>query len=165
MSKLPCFFCRQYWKHVVAVSSIEDQLQHNEQSGRYTILDDEFYLPVWRSQSEHNKQGSGEDLDEDGQSLAASVFEECIRQSYVTYKSLLSLGVTKEQARLALPVNVYVSWVSTMSLHAALHFCTLRLDSHAQWEIQQYAKYIASACERVAPHVTRAWMAKYCLSS
>ena len=58
------------------------------------------------------------------------------------YTRLLKLGVCKEQARMVLPLALYTECYWTCSLQAAMHFLTLREDSHSQWEIQEYARAI-----------------------
>jgi len=54
----------------------------------------------------------------------------------------LNMGVCKEQARMVLPLNLYSECYWTASLQAVMHFLKLREDSHAQWEIQEYARAI-----------------------
>ena len=62
------------------------------------------------------------------------------RESFITYNRLLSKGIAPEQARFVLPQGTYTEWWWTGSLAAYARVCKLRADSHAQWEVQQYAK-------------------------
>jgi len=59
----PLFVARQWWKHTVASSHVDDQNGWNESSRRYITENEEFYIPKgdeWRSKPENSKQGSGE---------------------------------------------------------------------------------------------------------
>jgi thymidylate synthase (FAD) len=46
-------------------------------------------------------------------------------------------------ARMALPVNLYTQFYWTVNARSLMNFVSLRADSHAQWEIQQYAEALA----------------------
>ena len=72
------------------------------------------------------------------------------------YKALIALGVCREQARCVLPLGLYSEVYWTVSLQAAAHFIRLRTDSHAQWEIQQYAQAVRRVVEEVFPVGLRA---------
>ncbi len=48
-------------------------------------------------------------------------------------------GVAREQARKDLPLCTYTEAYWKVDLHNLLHFLALRMDSHAQWEIRQFA--------------------------
>ena len=56
--KAPLFVARQWWKHTVACTYVDDQLGWNEKSFRYCLAkDNEYYYPsVFRQQSANNKQ-------------------------------------------------------------------------------------------------------------
>jgi thymidylate synthase (FAD) len=58
------------------------------------------------------------------------------------YRERLTCGVAREQARKDLPLSTYTEAYWKVDLHNLLHFLSLRMDSHAQHEIQQYAKTI-----------------------
>ncbi len=62
--------------------------------------------------------------------------------AFLDYEALLKLGVCKEQARAVLPLATMTEFICTASLQAWWHFYRLRSDSHAQYEIQVYAKSI-----------------------
>jgi thymidylate synthase (FAD) len=69
-------------------------------------------------------------------------------------------GVAPEQARLLLPAYaMYVRWRWTASLNALLHFISLRMDSHAQYEIQAYADAIFTEVQKAFPITTTEWLA------
>ena len=144
--KLPIFVARQWIRHRTA--------NVNEYSGRYSILDREFYLPepsALAVQSANNKQGRGDPL-------APEVADEVLRllrrdatQCYDTYEGLIDdTGLARELARMNLPVNYYTQWYWKIDLHNLLHFLALRIDPHAQYEIRVYGEAIAQ--------VVRAWV-------
>lgn len=117
----------------------------NEYSTRYQEAIDSRYVvdEAWRTQSASNRQGS------DGYITDAAVLMELSddetnlhAHAQDVYKRRLALGVAKEQARKDLPLSTYTEAVWKINLHNLLHFLQLRMDSHAQWEIQQYAKII-----------------------
>ena len=55
--------------------------------------------------------------------------------------------LAREIARIDLPMSTYTQWYWKIDLHNLLHFLTLRVDTHAQWEIQEIGR--ASCRERV----------------
>lgn len=150
--KLPIFVMRQFVRH---------RMQNlNEVSARYTELPNEFYIPdKWRKQDTANKQGSV-DMVTDNHSLFTNwVTKQCV-DCYETYQALLSNGVSREMARMVLPVNIYTECYCTWDLKNLLHFFTLRDDSHAQAEIQEYGRAMKSICEELFPWTMEAY-AKY----
>jgi thymidylate synthase (FAD) len=157
----PLMVARQWYKHAVASTHLDDQMGWNESSRRYVTEKEEFYVPKvneWRSTPENKKQGSGDSVNpeigaKNLQRLRASV-ERGIRD----YQEALSDGVAPEQARLLLPAYaMYVRWRWTASLNALLHFVSLRIDGHAQYEIQQYANIVNDIVMEHYPLTTKAW--------
>jgi thymidylate synthase (FAD) len=144
--KAPIFVFRQWMKHRVAS-------EFNEISGRYVEFpEDEFYVPgTFRRQAKVNKQGSEGAVDGAEGAQARELFLAACRDSVKQYKALLALGVCREQARCVLPLGLYSEVYWTVSLQAAAHFIRLRTDSHAQWEIQQYAQAVRRMVEAVFP--------------
>jgi thymidylate synthase (FAD) len=132
----------------------------NEYSTRYSeaISDQQGTLPgEWRLQTTQNKQGSEGFLDLDlGKELTTS--EANFHQSAkALYQSRIESGVAREQARKDLPLSTYTEAYWSIDLHNLLHFLMLRMDSHAQTEIRQYATVIGE--EIVARWVPFVWEA------
>jgi thymidylate synthase (FAD) len=145
--KLPIFVARQWIRHRTA--------SVNEYSARYSVLDDEFYLPApehLATQSTANRQGRAEVLDEPAAAAARDVLETNAAEAYRRYVELLNegadgrpldagrAGLARELARIALPLNTYTQWYWKIDLHNLLHFVALRADPHAQYEIRAYAE-------------------------
>jgi thymidylate synthase (FAD) len=145
--KMPLFIARQWVRHRTA--SI------NECSARYSIMVDEFYVPTEvYTQSKTNKQGSGEVINDPE---IQEIIENNNKETYLNYLRLLTKGVSRETARILLPVNIYTQWYWKINLHNLLHFLKLRLHPHAQWEIQQYAQGIATIVEEHWPQTWEAF--------
>jgi thymidylate synthase (FAD) len=117
----------------------------NEYSTRYSVAIDSMQTTEagdWRSQSAVNRQGSGGFLpDSDGENLTATE-REFQSAAEKLYQDRLEAGVAREQARKDLPLCTYTEAYWKIDLHNLLHFLSLRMDDHAQWEIRQYAKTI-----------------------
>ena len=117
----------------------------NEYSTRYSVAIDSVQMTEpneWRSQAQSNRQGSGDMLpDPIGSQLTESErqFQESARE---IYQARLEAGVAREQARKDLPLCTYTEAYWKIDLHNLLNFLSLRMDSHAQWEIRQYATTI-----------------------
>ncbi len=117
----------------------------NEYSTRYSLAIDSMQTTSpdeWRMQAENNRQGSGEPVGgEPGQILsdAESDFHHAARS---LYQQRLESDVAREQARKDLPLSTYTEAYWKIDLHNLLHFLALRMDSHAQQEIREYATTI-----------------------
>lgn len=74
-----------------------------------------------------------------------------------TYEERLKFGVAKEQARKDLPLSTMTIAVWKIDLHNLLHFLSLRMDSHAQFEIRQYANAIGQIVSSIYPVAWRAF--------
>lgn len=132
----------------------------NEYSTRYSVAIDTFRSTKpdeWRSQSDVNKQGSGDAISpEVGEDLCAAELKlhELCKE---TYEQRLECGVAREQARKDLPLATYTEAYWKVDLHNLLHFLALRMDSHAQYEIREFAQLIGE--EIVSKWVPHTWEA------
>lgn len=138
--KCPIYVERQLFKHQVGMSA-------NSISGRYVDFSD-TYSPIseWRKQSEDSKQGSEGVIQDQAQAtLIESTIIDFTKQAY---SDLISLGVSKEQARTVLPLSLNTEFVWTTTLLAFIHLCNLRLKKDAQQEtrevVQDMYKAVAS---------------------
>lgn len=148
--KTPIFVMRQWIRHRMA--------SYNEISARYTEVKDEFYVPTqWRAQDLKNKQGSVSAAALDHAALTA-VFQKQIDASLACYKEMLAAGVAREMARMVLPVNMYTEFYWTVNARALMNFVSLRADSHAQWEIQQYGEALSDAFREKMPWTWEAFL-------
>ncbi len=132
----------------------------NEYSTRYSIAIDSAYETepsMWRKQSKDNKQGSEGFLDERIGAELSKQEKEMHRIVREIYQKRVELGVAREQARKDLPLSTYTEAYWKIDLHNLLHFLKLRMDSHAQYEIRQYAQIIGN--EIVSKWVPLTWEA------
>lgn len=159
--KAPLFIARQWWKHTIASTYIDDQLGWNEKSFRYCSAEEaEFYIPTeFMKQSESNRQASDGPLASRAQALALGQYTQALEACKQAYEGLLLTGVSKEQARAILPSALYTSFTWTCSLQALLHFISLRMGHGAQGEIAAYANALYALGRPVATEAFDAFAA------
>ena len=122
----------------------------NEISRRYCKDIPEYYTPKWRSSpTDGAKQGSSDFMT--GTSILEHHYQNMCEDALEVYQELLSAGVAPEQARFVLPQGMYTEWIWTGSLAAYARVCKLRLDPHAQWEVQMFAKAISEIIQPLFP--------------
>jgi thymidylate synthase (FAD) len=149
---MPIFIARQWIRHRTA--------NVNEYSARYSVVKDRFYHPTLenvRKQSKTNRQGGDEPMD----AMTAQEFLDYLDRSeklYADYEALIEKGVSREMARIALPVSVYTEWYWKCDLHNLCRFLSLRMDAHAQQEIQDYARAMFALIEPIVPVAAEAFM-------
>lgn len=149
----------------------------NEYSTRYSEAIDDMATTApdaWRLQTTDNKQGSSGTLTEwpDGNARydahgylryasPGEYFSDTERQLHAgaraVYRERRKLGIAREQARKDLPLSTYTEAYWKIDLHNLLHFLRLRLDSHAQLEIRQFAEAIASIVKVWVPDTWEAF--------
>jgi thymidylate synthase (FAD) len=117
----------------------------NEYSTRYSLAIDAAQGTApsdWRLQASGNRQGSDGRLNmENGERFTAREAE-LQATARAVYQERLDAGVAREQARKDLPLSTYTEAYWKVDLHNLLHFLALRMDSHAQDEIRDYATLI-----------------------
>jgi thymidylate synthase (FAD) len=156
--KLPIFVARQWIRHRTA--------NVNEYSGRYSILDREFYLPPADAlcvQSTGNRQGRGASLEAERAAAVLQLLRDDATRCYDHYQELLNEdeagrtlrpgepSLARELARINLTLGFYTQWYWKIDLHNLLHFLLLRGDAHAQEEIRVYARAISEVAQRWVP--------------
>jgi thymidylate synthase (FAD) len=151
---MPMFIARQWIRHRSA--------NVNEYSGRYSLMPMLFYTPAeeqLQTQSKQNNQGrSGTVVDHAKYTEAVSRWDEIRQKSREAYEWMTLEDMARELARIDLPLSTYTQWYWKIDLHNLLHFLKLRVDSHAQWEIQEYGRVMAGMLKRVAPLSYEAWI-------
>ena len=148
--KLPIFVMRQLIRHRTA--------SVNEYSGRYSVMSNDCYIPeidYIQPQSQTNKQGRDGELSDSWKNKYKTIIRDITTSTLIAYKSLVGdgdfgrEGLSRELSRIVLPVSNYTECYWKIDLHNFFHFCRLRMDSHAQQEIRDYAKPMY---ELVKPH-------------
>ena len=156
--KLPIFVARQWIRHRTA--------NVNEYSARYSILDNEFYIPApehLAAQATVNRQGRGDVLQGEAARRVLDLLREDSERAYARYAAMLNEdeagapldpawpGLARELARMNLSLNFYTQWYWKTDLHNLMHFVALRADAHAQYEIRVYAEALLKVLERWLP--------------
>ena len=155
--KLPIFIARQWIRHRTA--------SVNEYSARYSVLDDEFYIPApdhLAAQSASNRQGRGAVLEGAEAERVLDILKTDAARNYKNYVWMLNegdgeqadedrRGLARELARINLTMNTYTQWYWKSDLHNLFRFIHLRADAHAQYEIRAYADAIADIVARWVP--------------
>jgi thymidylate synthase (FAD) len=151
---MPMFIARQWIRHRTA--------NVNEYSGRYSLMPLMFYTPdreQVQTQSKKNNQGrSGVPVSPEHYARATQYWSEIRNKGREAYEWMNEQEVARELARIDLPLSTYTQWYWKIDLHNLLHFLTLRVDSHAQWEIQEYGRVMAGMLKLVAPLSYEAWI-------
>lgn len=132
----------------------------NEYSTRYSIAIDAAQATEaekWRLQAQGNRQGSEGYLPTESGLRLSQRESELHNSCREVYKERLDAGIAREQARKDLPLSTYTEAYWKIDLHNLLHFLSLRMDSHAQYEIRQYATTIGN--EIVSKWVPHTWAA------
>ena len=184
--KVPLFVNGQWIKHQVACNYSGEgwnQISHRYIDGSKEKTKFEFYFPEsFRTQSPDNRQASLEETinpfmddiewsnyhelsreqNEDGSAIyyiptATDILKMKCHEMVDLYKELVRLGVSKEQARMVIPQNVYTEFIWTTSLQAVLNFIKLRKHVGAQYEIRQYAEALESIVGELFPASMSLW--------
>lgn len=165
--KLPIFIARQWMRHRT--------FSYNEMSGRYSELPETCYFPQLEHvnfQAKKNKQGRSDSrVDPILGRFFIDLIKECCTSAFDIYRTLLGRkdsdtrmlsqelvdelrnndGFAREISRIGLPLNTYTEFYVKGNLHNWFNFLSLRLDSHAQYEIRVYAEAIAEVIKETVP--------------
>tara|TARA_Y100001970_G_scaffold232320_1_gene289139 strand:+ start:25 stop:972 length:948 start_codon:yes stop_codon:yes gene_type:complete len=156
--KLPIFIARQWIRHRTA--------NVNEYSARYSIMDKEFYVPSKENlaaQSTSNRQGRGNLINGTQADSILKILKEDAERNYQHYEEMLNekfdgtiidekkQGLARELARMNLTLNSYTQWYWKTDLLNLLNFLALRADSHAQFEIREYADVMMNTVKKWVP--------------
>jgi thymidylate synthase (FAD) len=163
--KLPIFVARQWIRHRTA--------NVNEYSARYSILDNEFYIPApehLAAQATTNRQGRSEVLEGAAAQRVLDLLRAEAERAYAGYAELLNEdasgappdrtrpGLARELARINLSLGFYTQWYWKTDLHNLMHFLSLRADPHAQYEIRAYAEAMLETLKRWVPMTYAAFL-------
>lgn len=155
---MPIFILRQHARHRATSA--------NECSGRYSLLPMLFYTPnedQFCHQSKSNNQGRAQKTDIKLYKESVAKWNELRKANAELYENLTEADVARELARIDLPLSTYSQLYWKVDLRNLLHYLSLRCDSHAQWEIREYANVMAGMVQKIAPLAFEAWLDyEYC---
>ncbi len=144
-ARMPIFVARQWIRHRTA--------NVNELSARYSEMPNWFYEPdasLLTTQSAQNKQGGTGKQIKNVEEFKES-FKKVKDYAYKEYQKCLSANMRRELARVNLPLSLYTEWYWKIDLNNLFHFLRLRLDSHSQYEIREYALAISEIVKKKVP--------------
>jgi len=137
----PIYVSRQLEKHQVGMSL-------NSISGRYVDFSDTYTtIREWRKQSKSSKQGS-EGVVED-QDTCKALEQTIITVCKEIYDKYIDMGVSKEQARTILPLNLNTTFIWTGSLLSFIHLFNLRLKPEAQFETREVVQEMLNCIKNI----------------
>ena len=157
----PIFMWREHFRHRIA--------SYNEESGRYKVLEPEFYVPgPERKLVQIGKAGAYEFVDgttEQFDTVTEETKKACA-VAYESYQKMLDAGVAREVARIVLPVTIYSSAYVTMNARALMNFLSLRrkaegshFPSFPQREIEMVAEKYEEIFQQLMPLTHAAFVA------
>ena len=147
--KCPLFIRSQIHRHRT--------FSYNEISRRYTSENLEFYEPdVYRKQHDKSKQCSDGELSINKNNELVRMTKALHNTALSTYNYMISQGVAREMARGILPQNLMTEFWMTGNLRNWIHFLGLRIDSHAQKEVQDVAQPILAVIKQHFPESAKA---------
>ena len=124
----PIVVFREFQRHRIA--------SYNEESGRYKILQPEFYIPaLGRPLVQVGKPGAyvfeqGTATQED---IVDDSFADVSRAAWDAYQCMLDAGVAREVARMVLPLNIFSSMYVTMNARSLMNFLSLRSSEQGRF--------------------------------
>jgi thymidylate synthase (FAD) len=148
----PIFVLRQWHRHRTQ--------SYSEQSGRYSELEEKFYLPdpaLIGEQSKTNKQGRQPGGDIEARRREVEWLRVHSEHAFREYHRLLDAGWPRELARCSLSLNAYSHMFCKMNLLNLFRFLTLRAAHDAQYEIRVYAEAMLELARPIAPVAVSAW--------
>jgi thymidylate synthase (FAD) len=152
----PIFVTRELLRHRIS--------SFNEESGRYREMEGRFYMPaIERKLVQVGKVGAYQfELgDVDQFLLVQDSFEKVYTVAWSEYQRMLQGGISREVARIPLPVGLFSTIYYTANLRSILNFLSLRVDwgedaatrSHPQHEIELVALQVAAHVQDHYPTV------------
>jgi thymidylate synthase (FAD) len=134
----------------------------NEESQRYHQIKDGFFHPSTdpakfiRAQDQKNKQASNANPELAGQLSEKFVqIESKLEEIFKLYDEVIAMGAARECARFCLPMSTWSHLVVQCDLNNLCKFLKLRLDKHAQYEIQLIARGMYYLAREVFPSVMK----------
>lgn len=114
----------------------------------------EMFEPIeLRYQASNNRQSSTEPVEN---SVLDGKVKMVLAACEQLYNNLIECGVSRETARMILPMATKTKIHMTGSVRSWIHFLDIRDDTHAQLEIQMVAKIIKAIFAEQLPSIGRA---------
>jgi thymidylate synthase (FAD) len=155
----PIFVFREFMRHRIA--------SYNEESGRYRELRPVFYVPgPDRKLVQEGKPGRYVFVDgtPEQHALVDTETRAACEAAYASYRRMLEAGITREVARIVLPLTIYSSMYVTMNARSLMNFLSLRtkrddstFPSFPQREIEMVAEKMEAEWRKLMPLTSEAF--------
>lgn len=147
----------EHQDHNYIANGIVVHNSYNEISRRYTSEGIEFFTPEkYRAQNKKSKQCSDGYVDSKteaaAQAMTAEIHEHCLE----VYNKMIGMNIAREMARGILPQNLITEFWMTGNLRNWIQFLGLRIDNHAQKEVQDIAHPILKLIKEKFPESSKA---------
>lgn len=159
--KAPIFVWREHMRHRIA--------SYNEESGRYRVLNPEFYIPNnQRKLLQIGKPGAYVFEEGSTEQMAITMvnYRHSCEEAYRRYDEMIRHGIAREVARGVLPLTIYSSAYVTINARSLMNFLSIRRNvegqrfpSFPQREIEMVAEKYEKVFEELMP-LTHAAFAK-----
>lgn len=158
--KAPIFVIREWQRHRMS--------SFNELSGRYSVLNGEFYIPSIERKMinygtnmvpkfAYDRNGAGH--------LFINILLQNTIASWNAYVEAIELGISNEAARMVLPVNIYSQMYWTVNARSLMNFLSLRVQSddslvksYPQYEIDLAAQKFEALFSELMPVTHQAFV-------
>lgn len=131
----------------------------NEHSGRYSLIEPIAYIPkVWHETVGKPMNYERKEVNEDTSYEASKWTYDSYYNAWSSYTAMLSEGVTREEARIVLPVGFYTKFYWTANLRSIINFLSLRNDVHAQSQIREAAEKVENIFAKHFPETHKAFV-------
>lgn len=132
---------------------------YNVESARYVELRPHFYFP---DEARVQRGRPGDYWFESGTKEQTRWLQqelaEWSKKGFDNYLEAIKRGIAKEQARLFVPTNLYVEFYFSCNARSLMNFLSLRNDSHAMFEIAEYARALEFLWGRIMPDTQKAFI-------
>ncbi len=153
------------------IQKLDRQIERREREGQADLFPsvEACHPRHIAEQSSTNRQGREAPLPPDEARQVLQWIKDEAARDYTIYTKLLNEdangnvldpnrhGIARELARMVLPTNIYTQWYWKIDLHNLLHFLSLRVDPHAQYEIRAYAEAILETVAAWVPLACQAF--------
>lgn len=158
--KAPIFVWREHMRHRIA--------SYNEESGRYRVLQPEFYIPdAERNLLQIGKPGAYtfESGTSEQRAITLVNYRHSCEEAYKRYDEMIRHGIAKEVARGVLPLTIYSSAYVTINARSLMNFLSLRQNvegqrfpSYPQREIEMVAEKYEKFFKELMPLTYKAFV-------
>ncbi len=127
-----------------------------EFSQRYAEVDPQVEISSARSQSDKNRQGSSSSAPDDVKEWFDITQQYNATQSFFLYKEALAKGISREQARLLLPLGTSTTLYMYGTIRSWIHYLQTRGTEDTQFEHREIAAEIALIFKDQFPNIYEA---------